>query len=430
MTNIIRILGSALILILNLAGIAAADGDPGDFNIRFGLGYDFVSQEYFTSSSRYDTSLTPDADLTDITLLSKDYLDDKKGLIYLTLNPRNEGRYVLETGWEQTPDILRALGRGHLTVGGKDSRLESDFDFEIKRRYHGEAEVGEDLSVFRGKTKYVRRLSEQVESNFRLYGENVAFDSTGSLVYNYSRIGGELGFNIFSRNFNSIFLRAGVEARDVPDSSQLNFLQFRGSIGYFGALGKSQISADLTVENKNYDSPDDRDDYLLTTFYGHVKIPAGENYFVRPLASLEYFNFKSDEFINRDYLLARGGLLVGRDYNRISLAVGPKFQLHSISSDYEADDDYLEYMAFGSADFFYSDRILCLFENQVGRRGYQNDPIYYSDFTFDRLSLIGSFRLLGTLNLDLLFSAEWEWHEIESDDSRLYLLSSGLRYTF
>ncbi|MEW5923715.1 MAG: hypothetical protein AB1746_06985 [Candidatus Zixiibacteriota bacterium] len=430
MTYIIRIIGSALILMLNLAGIAAADGDPGDFSIRFGMGYDFVSQEYFTSSSRYDTSLSPDPDLTDITLLSKDYLDDKKGLVYVTLNPRNEGRYILETGWEQTPDILRALGRGHLTVGGKDSRLESDFDFEIKRRCRGDAEIGEDLSVLKGKTKYIRRLSEQVESSLRIYGENVAFDSTSSLVYNYSRFGGELGFSIFTRNFNSIFFNAGVETRDVPDSSQLNFLQLRGSLGYFGSLGGSQISADLTIENKDYDSPDNRDDYLLITLYGNAKVPASENIFVRPLGNLEYFDFRSDEFINRDYLLARGGLLVGRDYSRISLALGPKFQLHSISSDYEGDDDYLEYMAFGSIDFFYSDRILCLIENQAGRRGYQNDPVYYSDFTFNRLSLIGSFKLLGTLNLDLLFSAEWEWHEIESDDSRLYLLSSGLSYTF
>ena len=58
------------------AGITARS-DPGDFSIRFGLDYDFVSQEYFTSSSRYDTSLTADPDLTDVALLSKDYLDDK-----------------------------------------------------------------------------------------------------------------------------------------------------------------------------------------------------------------------------------------------------------------------------------------------------------------------------------------------------------------
>jgi len=429
LTYIIRISGITLILMLSLAGIVTA-GSPGDFSIRFGLGYDFVSQRYFTSSSRYDTSLSPDPDLTDAVLLSKDYLDDKKGLIYLKLDPRNEGRYVLEAGWEQTPDILRAVGRGHLTLGGRESRLETDVDFEIKNRYRGDPEAGEDLSVFKGRARYVRKFSDMVESNIRLYGENVAFDSTGTLVYNYSRLGGELGVSLFSRNFNSVFINAGVEARDVPDSSQLNYLQLRGSLGYFGSLAGSQISADLTVENKDYDSPDNRDDYLLTTFYTIVKIPAGSKYFLRPLAAFEYFNFRSDEFINRDYFLARGGVLLGRDYNRVNVAVGPKFQLHSISSDYEGDDDYLEYMAFGSIDFFYSDRILCLMENQVGRRGYQNDPIYYSDFTFNRFSLIGSFRLLGTLNFDILFSSEWEWHEIESDDSRLYLLSSGLSYTF
>ena len=430
MKNIRRIIRSALILIPVLAGIAAYGGDPGDFSIRIGLGYDFVSQEYFTSSSRYDTSLTPDPDITDATLLSKDYLDDEKGLVYLKIDPKSEGRYVFEAGWEQTPEMLRAVGWGHIAVGKIGNRLETDLNFEIKDRYDGEPDAGEELSVVKGKVKYAKKLSETVESNFRIYAENVAFDSTGSFIYNYSRIGGEAGFNVLSRDLNSVFFTAGVEKRNVPDSSLLDYLLIRGNLGYFGQVSGNRISFDLTIENKDYDSRDDQNDYLLTTLYGDVKMAAGSDYFFRPLMSLEYFNFKNDEYINDDYILARGGILLGRDYDRISIAAGPKIELHSIATDFEQDDDYFEYLVFSSIDLLYSDRILCLFENQLGRRGYKNDPLYYSDFTFDRISLIGSFRLVGSLNFDLLVSAEWEWHEIGADDSRLYLLSSGLNYTF
>jgi len=418
-----------MILIPNLAGITAS-GDPGDFSIRLGVGYDFVSQEYFTSSSRYDTSLTPDPDLTDATLLSKDYLDDKKGLIYLKLDPKSEGRYVFEAGWEQTPEMLRALGWGHLTLGSRVNRLETDFNYEIKKRYCGETEAGEELAVIKGKTRYVKKLSETVESSIRLYGENIAFDSTGSLVYDYSRYGGEIGFNLLTKDFNSIFCRGGIEKRNVPDSSRLDYWLIRGNLSYFGSISGSQLSADLNVENKNYNSPNNQDDYILATAYANMKIRTKSDFFFRPLLSLDYFNFRNDQYVNNDYLLARGGVLWGRDFDRISVAIGPKFELHSIASGFEDDEDHLELLAFGAADFFYSDRILCLIENQIGRRKYQNEPLYYSNFIFDRLSLIGSFKLLGSLNFDLIFSAEWEWHEIDSDDSRLYLLSSGLNYTF
>jgi len=427
--NICRIIGSALILMPVFAGITARS-DPGDFSIRFGLGYDFVSQEYFTSSSRYDTSLTADPDLTDVALLSKDYLDDKKGLVYLKIDPKAEGRYIFEAGWEQTPEMLRAVGWGHIVLGNHRNRLETDLNFEIKDRYNGEPDAGEELSIVKGKVRYAKKLSETIESSIRIYAENVAFDSTGSFIYDYSRVGSEAGFNILSRGFNSVFFSAGIEKRNVPDSGLLDYTLVRANLGYFGLVAESRISVDLTAENKDFNSPDNQNDYLLTTLYGDLKIPADPNYFLKPLLSLEYFNFKNDDYVNDDYVLAGGGLLLGRDYDRLSIAVGPKIELHSIATDFDDDDDYLEYLIFGSIDLLYSDRILCLFENQIGRRGYKNDPLYYSDFTFDRISLIGSFKIAGALNFDLLLSAEWEWHEIKADDNRFYLLSSGLNYTF
>jgi hypothetical protein len=411
---------------LTFAGIVRAD-NPGLFRARVGLGYDFVSQEYFTS----DTTPTSSPDqLLEATLLRKDYLDDKKGLVHLTFDPKRNGQYILEAGWEQTPDVYRGLGRGHLAVGGSDSRLEADLNLEIKGRYRGESEVGEDVSVINAKAAYNRRLSPSLESRIRILAERVDFDSAGSLVYDYDRIGGEVGLSVLSRDFNSALFSMGVEKRSVPDSSWLDYLSVRASLGYFGNLSDAFVSADLTIENKDFEAPEDRDDYTLTTLSANLRIPAGEAFYLRPDLSLEYFDFEIDNLINNDYLLARGGLLFGWDLGRLSASFGPRIELLSIETDFEGDDDYSELMAQAGADLMYSDRAFVLFENQIGKRDYRHKTEYYSDFIFDRMSLIGSLKIFRSLSFDLLFSAEWEWHEIDSDNNRLYLLSAGLNYSF
>lgn len=411
------------------AGITYAD-DSGDFNIRVGLGYDFVSQEYFLSSSRYDTSITPEPDLLVSSLLRKDYLDDKKGMIFVNVDPGKEGRYILEAGWEQTNEVFRSLGWGHIGLGNSSNRLETDFNFEVKQRYRGTVEAGEELSVIQGKAKYTRRLSESWEARFRLFGENVAFDSTGPLVYDFSRVGTEIGVSLLTQDFNNVFLSAGFEKRSVPDSSELDYLLVRGDLAYLGGFLGGQISADLMIENKNFGSLEDRDDYTLTTLYSNLRVPVGRGYFMKPGISFEYFNFRPGNYLNDDYLLARSGFLLGRNFNGFSITFGPKVELLSTWTDLQNDDDYLEFLAFQGIDFYHSARAFFLVENQLGRRSYRSEPLYYSDFIFDRASLIGTFKIFAALSLDVLFSAEWEWHEIDSDDSRLYLLSTGLTYTF
>ena len=73
-----------LVCLIFVAGIVRADSS-GVFNIRTGVGYDFISQEYFSDSARYafgDSTLKS-------ALLIKDFLDDKKGFVFLKYNKGN-----------------------------------------------------------------------------------------------------------------------------------------------------------------------------------------------------------------------------------------------------------------------------------------------------------------------------------------------------
>lgn len=428
MTKILSGPVGAILLLLMTAGTADSNGS-GCFNIRTGIGYDFMSQEYFLDSLRYtdqDSSLKS-------ALLKKDYLDDKKGFIFFSYDPRRHPdcnqTALFELGWEQTDDLYRAIGNGRLSLRTGRDRLEAEGGAEIKQRYNGDRRLGEELALISGQLRHLRQWNESLESKLKLYAEHLGFDSTGEYIYNYARFGGEVGLNLITPGFNSIFLTVGYERREVSDSGQLDYNLWRSTGAYFGFMGGTQISADLNLELKDY-AGDSRDDYYLILLNTNFRIPVGPALYLKPSAELELFDFQADDYINSDYYLTRLGLQAEIERAGVSFILGPKFELLRIASPFEGDDDYLEYMAAAGIDYVGRTGLICLLENQLGRRTYNNDPEYTSDFTFDRLSLIGSGNLFGGLRLDLFLSVEWEWHRIDSDNTRLYLISNNLSYTF
>ena len=422
-----RLIGRALIFLLIFAGAVGAEG-PGHFNIKAGLGYDFISQEYFYDSLRYtetDTALQS-------ALLKKDYLDDKKGFLYLGYGTKpalyNYSRHHLEVGWEQTSDLYRLLGSVDFLLGGSKDKVEGRFRYDLKERIKGQVEPGEELSVINGALDYRRRWADFVESRIRLFAENVSFDSVSSYIYNYSRYGLELGVAFTDRDFNTFSAGSILEIRNVPDSTRLDYLMVRGSLGYFGRLLTGQLSADLSLEYKDFDLPESSDDYLLWSLYTDSRIDFDESFFFKSKLSLEYFDFTTSENINDDYYLVRFGLLPGRQWGNFSLAVGPQTELLGIKTDYN-DEDYFEYGLLAELDFFNASGLFFIFENEFGRRAYRNEPDYTSDFIFDRVNLIASLNIYKGLSADILLTTDWEWHEIDSDNSRIYLISAGLSYS-
>ncbi len=416
-----------LALILFCTGLIAGElqaENPGNFTFRAGVGYDFISQEYYLDSARYD----PDSTIN-IALLKRDYLDDKKGLLYLKYHPDNGGRQNLEIGWEQTPDIYRALGWGHFTVSGSRSRLESDFHFERKNRIDGASEAGEEFLVADGRLAWRQNWSDKVESKTRIFGETVSFDSTGGLLYDYTRFGGDLTVNISNRRFDTWSVTGGIEKRIVRDSAVLDYFIWRGSGNYLGSLGSVFLSAQVGLEWKKYNWDDDRDNYLFYSGDFYARIPLGTTLFLRPSGIFEYFNFEIEDYFSNDYYRLRPALVLEKELGSLTLSAGPKAEFFSVRTDYD-DDDFFEAGLSAGADYYGAERLFLIFENQLGKRHYTNRPEFYSDFWYDRLSLIGNLKIWRALSFELLFSGEWEWHEIAADDARLYLISSRLTCTF
>ena len=48
----------------------------------------------------------------------------------------------------------------------------------------------------------------------------------------------------------------------------------------------------------------------------------------------------------------------------------------------------------------------------------------------DAVVRCADWQIVGDLSWNVLFSAEWEWHDNSIENNQIYLLSSGLSYTF
>ena len=437
MLQVNRLINLALGIFIINAGVVFADSSGG-FDLRAGIGYDYVSQEYFLESD--SSYLSPDSSLKSA-LLKKDYLDDKKGFLFFGYSSdtekQNNLRQNYEIGWEQTDELFRILGSARIDKKWQKSRLEGSFRLETKENYRGDADPGEELTIINGHLNYRFQLLNRADLSTRIYAESVNFDTVETYIYNYSRYGIELGCGLFTNNFNSITLNSAVEIRDVPDSSQLDYMLYRVNLGYFGTFMGAYLTADFGLEKRNYNHSDNRDDYLLLNLNSDTRLSFGNNYFITFKQNAEYFNFSQDDFLNDDYFLAQFGLFVGRNFGKnsaFSSFLGPKIELLNIASDYSNDDDYAEIMAVLGVDYFgaasYSDGLFLMIENNFGKRIYRNYSDYRSEFLFDRLNIIGSAAVIFGLNFDILLSFDLEFHENSNDNSRLYLVSTGLSYQF
>ena len=419
-----RLCGSLLLLavIFHSSPLNADTTNP--LELRVGIGYDFITQEYFLDSTLY----SPEPGLTSA-MLKKEYLDDKKGLIHLRYKPPGKSKLILETGWEQTPDLYRALGRGFWGLTSPRQSLEADFNFEAKQRCHGAAEAGEELAMLDGNLKYRQKLGERLETELRVSGESVSFDSTGGVVFDYSRVAAEMGLEYLTEGLNSIYLKGRIEHRRVPDSSRLDYQGFKSSLGYLGEPFGCPLVAEGSLEFRNLNQEINRGDYFLYSLDADARIPLGKEFFLEPNLNLERFDYRSDDYSETDYLLARLGIDGGREYSQWSPFIGPRFEFLSTGGDFQ-EEDYFEYSISAGCDIYTGEGFLLSIENQFGKRGYLKKSAYLSDFTLNRLTLIGDSKIWANITLSLLFSGEWEWHGLESDNTRLYLLSSTLSFTF
>lgn len=409
-----------------IPGVVEA-GANDKFKLTAGIGYDFLSQEFFL-----DSASQAGADSTLVGLqLKNDYLDDVKGIVSITLLPYGDRRLELISSYEQTPDYLRTRFMGDLRLKLGSKRLSVSSEVEWKNRYSGTSSFSDSYLTAHTRAKITTPLSGSVSSYFQVRGDLISYDSVSEFSYNYSRLEGKLGLSKSFENFSFADVNLFVQHREVPDTLNLNYLVIGGEASTFIFYSGGEIDIYTRLEEKNYNQPDHKNDHYRYELLTRHKLRFEGGLFTQQEFDFEFTQY--DPMAAVDYSYARTGLTILFGYQRDGFAVGlgPDFEnLSEADSDSQDGEDYFESGIRTDLDFVSSGRFFASLESVLGQRDLKFVNDYQSDFTFERLSLIADLNIYSSLNLSVLFSAEWEWHDNPADNSRLFLLSSNLGYSF
>jgi hypothetical protein len=408
-------LGAAALICQSLAA--------SDFEIRTSLGYDFISSEYFLDSVASDSALT-------IWQLKTDYLDEFRGRVSFYYSPGNQKRFELQSSYEQSSELFRLRLLSDWRPDFGKNKVGINTELEWRDRYKGVSEFGDSylFGYSRGLMKIP--LSDNLISKIQFIGEFVDFDSTSEFNYNYYRFGPKIGLVKSFEGFSFLDANFFLVSRQVPDSAELDYLNFGLDASFFGVMDGGDIDAYARFERKNYSRADSQNDHFRFDFDGRGKINLGENYLVRLEFRSDIVFYNPQDPVNFDYSRFSWAALAGLEKGGWGVAVGPAFGLlFEQEGSLNISEDYFEIGGRVDLELLKAGRFFGSLESTLGFRNLKFEDQLQSDFVFERINTIGNFQLTQGLSLNWLLSAEWEWHDFKEENSQIFLLSSNLSYS-
>jgi len=409
--------------VLGVTGLLAGNSFSSNLEIRASLGYDFVSQEYFLDSVITDTTLS-------IWQLESSYLDDFKGRLAIHYRPFDDRRLELQTSYEQSSELYRFRSQSDWHPRFGNSRFDLSTEIERRGRHRGENEFGDSYYFGYTRAALTTSVSEKTNLKFQLSGEFVSFDSAADFNYNYYRLGPKFGISRIFEGFSFLDANFYFVSRQVPDSSELDYLSFGIEGSFLGIMEGGDIDLYSRLERKNYNRTDVQDDHFRVDFDGRGKIKMGAKYFTQFELQTEIVLYNRQDPLNFDYGRTGWAILAGIENNGWSVGAGPTFELlMEQEGTYNAAEDYFEMGGKVEIEVLKAGRIFGSIESILGYRNLSVEEQFYTDFVFQRLNTLGNITLVQGLNLNWLFSAEWEWHDLQQDNSQIFLLSTNLTYS-
>lgn len=416
-----------------MAGGLGQSPEAAGLSVKAGIGYEFLSQRYFLDSA---VLAGPDSALASWSLEST-YLDDLKGEILTSWCPlANKETLQFGTSLEQTVDFLRIKATGSMRLRPGRGRLDINSHLEWRNRFGKTRTFGDSYVLGYSRAKIGVPINGSLLGFTRLKAESVNFTGAESNAYDYFRMGVNLGIEKAFSNFSIVEFSLLTTMRRAPDSSMLDYTSYgiEGVLLAFLPTGDLDLTARL--EYRDYNRPGQLDDNRRFELFARNRLDLGDRWFLGQEVDLEGMAYSSPDWTTSDYLRLGGALLLGLEWNRLSVAAGPDFESlqQSLSRENASSgigaEDYTEGGGKIDIDFLGSKGLFASLESLSGYRSMGYTSQLQTSFLYERLYLLSNIRIGSVLNLAVLFSSEWEWHEESSNNSELYLLSTSLSHSF
>lgn len=417
------IAGTVIVLVtswLPFHFVFASDSIPRLFS-RFGIGYESVSQGFYTLS--VDT-----ADALTVATLETSALDDLRTQGTIGLSWRG---LILETGLDHTPELWRYRLRSEFRVRNQFLSLRAQGNLDRRKRHDGELRTGDEYLVGNLRARTEVKLSELSDLWLSATFESVDFDSTGGSVQSSQTVGGRLGYTHHFGFLSSLSVAPFLQSRNVPDSSALNYQSFGLESNLLVLQEHLDFDAIMRLENRIYDRAGEFGDFTLLDGSLRHRLRLGGSMLQTSRTELELYLYRQTDSLNLDFWQVQTRQLIGAAVGKFEFQIGPHVGWLTQTADTSAyREDYFEYGVAIAADMVGDYRGTAGLEMTLAYRNLRYNSDYLTDFLVLRGNFIGDYRIVGNLTAILFLTSEWEWHEESSDNSRISLFSGGIEYRF
>jgi hypothetical protein len=290
-------------------------------------------------------------------------------------------------------------------------------------------EFGNDYLQSNTHLKIGKRISESWYILSKSRGEIISFDERTQFDYDYryfdTGLGVEAG-SYFSR-FMRVFTRIGH--REAPDTTELNF--DRSLTEAELRFSNGSLSLDLsTYADRRLYSGTTRSDYWF--IYSTMALTwtglSGRTLTLRAESELLDYDIQTRTWFNNHFV--RGSLRGRMPVSGISYVYAEP-RIAAMRCESFIEERYSEYSVVLGFDVMGSEKYWMTFSWEPGKREYEleDNPIY-SDFTFNRLSLMASGTFAGRYGANLFVSHEPEKHTRRTDDFTITMVSASVSIAF
>jgi len=417
----------AVIIALFLVGFGPRGIAASDLSVRAGLGYEFLSQDFYEDSLQQAGGDS----LAYLTTLKTTYLDDFRSQLSVRYAPDSGRLWDIEGRWEQTPDYIRLRSTAGCRPRLGKMAMDAVAQLERKAGYSDDADPTDDYLSGYGKVKLARPVSGKTSLRAQFRADFVRFDSSGAYSFNHLKFGSKLGMVTELADMSSLSVDLFYDARLVPDSSRLDYRTTGAEASCFGFYSRGDFELFTRFESKSYNRPDNTDDYRRLELEVRHLVRLKGSVFSRQEVEFEALDFRDSSSLSSDQHRLELTALLGVESLTWTASLGPRLEvLNEAQGEGEPAEDYVESGLKAVLDLTQVGTIFGSLDSELGYRDLRAGGALGGDFVFERLSLLANWEFSGAFSWNLLLSADWEWHEVSDENSRLVLLSTGLVYEF
>ena len=247
----IRVCAIVVLIVALWSANSAATGI--DFTVTPGLGHD-----QFTETFYIDDSNSVQLDSLERIKKTEDALQESYSAMGLGIRT---GAWNLESTVYATDAVWRNISylRGRISSGRLSARINSRLEWKSIDR---DDPLASAYTFFRTDIKPQYRLNDRWRAHVRADWENADYRRNTSYTYDYTRLRTEMGMEYLGPMLQSIDLRVGIVARNVRDSSLLDYNEYFIRSDAFGwYAGNWRVSGSMSLTNRQYRNDTDGSDH-------------------------------------------------------------------------------------------------------------------------------------------------------------------------